>query len=403
MRDSPLSRRVLIVGGGIGGAVLGDRLAVLGREVVICERHREVPVLARPEILWPVTRERLLRCAGGREVVETSLLPLGGIEARVGERWLTLLRRESLERSPHRPYSAEPVRLRQQLLAASPCALHWGSAWTAPLLEGEGERGRVCGGVFQGSERGVVESMRAEWIVGDDGTHSRVRETAGVPLPVEAFPLDFLCFPAQWPAAIAPDVARLWIAPGLPGIAGAMVVPQPPGGVGAGVVLVDHEAQEPECLRRFWETSLERLPGFSDFVAHPGQLPVRVGREWGHAESYGGRGLLLLGDALHPTSPVGGQGTNMAVADAIALARLIGNSDGPSDTIRTSYERQRKAANRRAVGLTASVAACLKSRLPGGLTRGLLHTSLRMVSALGVAAPCLRYPATAFVGNETDL
>ena len=42
-------------------------------------------------------------------------------------------------------------------------------------------------------------------------------------------------------------------------------------------------------------------------------------RPLGHAKQYVDHGAALIGDAAHPVTPVGGQGANMAIADAVAL------------------------------------------------------------------------------------
>ena len=50
------------------------------------------------------------------------------------------------------------------------------------------------------------------------------------------------------------------------------------------------------------------------------RLPVRVGLcpQWQRP------GLLLLGDAAHPMSPLRAQGINMALRDALVAARQLG-------------------------------------------------------------------------------
>jgi 2-polyprenyl-6-methoxyphenol hydroxylase-like FAD-dependent oxidoreductase len=55
-------------------------------------------------------------------------------------------------------------------------------------------------------------------------------------------------------------------------------------------------------------------------IAGPQRFPVRVG--W--APVWHRPGLLLLGDAAHPMSPVRAQGINMALRDALVAGRLLG-------------------------------------------------------------------------------
>jgi 2-polyprenyl-6-methoxyphenol hydroxylase-like FAD-dependent oxidoreductase len=60
-------------------------------------------------------------------------------------------------------------------------------------------------------------------------------------------------------------------------------------------------------------------------IEGPQRFPVRVG--W--APRWHVPGLLLLGDAAHPMSPVRAQGINMALRDALVVARLLGPLAGP--------------------------------------------------------------------------
>jgi hypothetical protein len=55
-------------------------------------------------------------------------------------------------------------------------------------------------------------------------------------------------------------------------------------------------------------------------IEGPQRFPVRVG--W--APRWHAPGLLLLGDAAHPMSPVRAQGINMALRDALVAGRLLG-------------------------------------------------------------------------------
>ena len=70
-----------------------------------------------------------------------------------------------------------------------------------------------------------------------------------------------------------------------------------------------------------------------------------------HADRYVLDGLALVGDAAHAVHPLAGQGANLGLADAEALAHVIGEAlaanEHPGDLpILRRYERDRMAANK---------------------------------------------------------
>ena len=71
----------------------------------------------------------------------------------------------------------------------------------------------------------------------------------------------------------------------------------------------------------------------------------------GHATEYVRPGLALIGDAAHSIHPLAGQGANLGIADAAALADVIctartaGRQWSALHTL-SKYQRQRKGANR---------------------------------------------------------
>jgi 2-polyprenyl-6-methoxyphenol hydroxylase-like FAD-dependent oxidoreductase len=109
------------------------------------------------------------------------------------------------------------------------------------------------------------------------------------------------------------------------------------------------------CLRQFNETDspLTGLIGhrrFPDDFAH-------FRPQFGHATRYGIPGAVLLGDAAHPVTPAGGQGANMAIADAVALADCI--KANPTDFL-TAYQHRRRKANDASVSISRTAAWAFK-------------------------------------------
>ena len=85
----------------------------------------------------------------------------------------------------------------------------------------------------------------------------------------------------------------------------------------------DMRARGIDTLRERFTRALAQAPqkiepkidGFDDLALLP--IVSQIARRWTVP------GLLLIGDAAHPMSPVGGQGINVAIADAVVAARTI--------------------------------------------------------------------------------
>jgi 2-polyprenyl-6-methoxyphenol hydroxylase-like FAD-dependent oxidoreductase len=155
--------------------------------------------------------------------------------------------------------------------------------------------------------------------------------------------------------------------------------------------LFDYPAELQRGLHEFLETD-SRLADIVGSRRFPDDL-IRVRLAWGHAERYGTEGAILMGDAAHAVTPAGGQGANMAIADARVLADVV--RSGEMQVV-PQYEGRRRAANERSIGISRWASRALS--LPGFVVAPLLPTLVRFGSYFsGAAARGLRSVSTAFL------
>ena len=362
---------VLIVGGGIGGAVLANLLGSVGRQCLVLEKNAQPPTLVRPEVLWPATVETLATLLPPGAMQHTAALPLHGVTMFLDGEPTLEANEAVLARAGVRPYCTNPNVTRELLLETGKFELRRGVEVTRVLRED----GRVVGVGAIDAATASIEEFRAELTVGDDGVHSLVRQACGIPLRAKLFPLEFLCFPFDWPPEVPYAVVRVSLARSPNGLLGGFAAFPLPRLRGVGLIPVRTGATlQPERLKEDWDNLRQRDPAVGNIV---GALRVPedcalVRRPWGHARRYGAPGAALLGDAVHPVSPAGGQGANMSVADAVALADAI--LTDPSDP-GPHYERRRRPANARSMTFTRLAALGLS--LPGPVRGALFPRAVR--------------------------
>jgi 2-polyprenyl-6-methoxyphenol hydroxylase-like FAD-dependent oxidoreductase len=189
--------------------------------------------------------------------------------------------------------------------------------------------------------------IRARYAVGADGIRSTVREHAAIGFQGGVYDESFALADVRL-AGDAPldEVILFWAKAGL------TVVAPLPGGIHRIVAPVADAPEEPTAafIQQILDT---RGPG-------PGRMVV-TDVVWGSrfrihhrvADTYRAGRLLLAGDAAHVHSPAGGQGMNLGIQDAVALADALGAVlAGGADTVLDEYSAARRPIARDVVTMT---------------------------------------------------
>jgi 2-polyprenyl-6-methoxyphenol hydroxylase-like FAD-dependent oxidoreductase len=315
-----LSATCCIAGGGPAGIMLGFLLARAGIPVVVLEKHADFLRDFRGDTIHPSTLELMAELGLDDAFLKLPHEKLVRVSGQFGDRPLVFA---DFSRLPVRhPYTAIMPQWDFLNFLAEQGRRYPGFTL---LMETTAEdflyeRDRIAG-VKANAPDGPLEIV-ADLVVAAEGRHSVLRSRSGLPLVDLGAPMDVLWFRLSR----RPDDSRETIGRFAPGRLlvrinrgdywqCALVIPK--GGAD------DLRQRGLDAFRRQvgallpWAESRITLDVRSwDDVK---LLDVRVDRlrQWYRS------GLLLIGDAAHAMSPIGGVGINLAIQDAVAAANIL--------------------------------------------------------------------------------
>jgi len=350
--------RVLIVGAGPTGLVLALWLTHLKVPVRIVDRTAEPGTTSRALAVQARTLELYGQIDLARTVVDR------GHRVRAVNFWVAGKRRASAmlgdlgaALSPFPFAVVFPQEEHERLLIDRLAALGVVVERGFELADFEESAGEVRAHLKRPD--GGIETFAAAYIAGCDGAHSAVRSTLAIGFGGGTY--DHLFYVADVQAAGAVVDGNIHVALDTTDFL-AIFARRPAGAVRlVGTVREDAARASPEQIS--WEDVSRRVMGW---------LPIEVGRvNWFStyrvhhrvAEHFRRGRAFLLGDAAHIHSPVGGQGMNTGIGDAINLAWKLAAvlQERAPESILDSYEPERIAFARRLVRTTDRVFSVVTS------------------------------------------
>lgn len=329
------STQVAIVGGGVAGVASACAFASRGVDVLVLERRDMARDPNRGDVLDSVSVEHLGRWGAMEEIRRRD--PVQMRELHFSDRGKPLGR----------------VRLPEPMTMLNHAEIEAALLGTATAHGASFERRTVRGVQLAGgrptleTDEGTVE---ADLVVGADGASSPVREALGIEVERHEYPESLVIVHAPRPSWLEPDVGWVMFHPR----GDVLVVPTTPLGRSR-IAIFTGEEETRDWLVASAEEMRQRLAERCEALAEleiergNGSHLYRVARQ--HARRYSSGSVALVGDAAHVTPPTGGQGMNLAVRDAAALAEATGPllagtaGNGDLGDALIEYERRRKRAN----------------------------------------------------------
>lgn len=310
-----------IVGAGPAGAMLGLLLARQGVAVTLLEAHRDFNRAFRGNTISPAIMQVLAELGLAERLLQLQHAKIRDFTVATDQGTLIFANFRRLKTAYPYVTMLPQERFLEFIITEAQRYPHFRLELGAPVEALATSAGAVEGVRYRGPE-GLCE-IRAQLTVGADGRFSRVRRLAGFELIETAPPMDVFWF----------TLPRR---------------PDDPADLGAHfhfgprslVVFMDHfdhwqvgyiiaKGSYPQLraagLPALRQTIARLAPQFADRVdqLESWQQGALLSVASSHLPRWYRSGLLLIGDAAHVMSPVGGVGINCAIQDAVVTANIL--------------------------------------------------------------------------------
>ena len=304
--------------------VLALLLARAGVSVTLLEAHADFDRDFRGDSIHPYTLELMERLGLVDELLKIPHRRMERVEFQTARGLIQVADFKNL--GGKYPYEAimpqvDFLNFLAQKLARYPNAVLRMRANVQELISEDG----VIRGVRYCDDTGQLQEVRAALTIGADGRHSVVRKLAGIePVPA-ATPMDVLWL--RLPRRPEDDV----LDQGLRVVFGAghfCVLSERPGRewqIGYVMVKGTYSQLREEGVEALRRNLAELLPAFADrveVIRDFKQVAVLAAGS-SYCPTWHAEGLLLIGDAAHVMSPVGGIGILYAIQDAVVAAQML--------------------------------------------------------------------------------
>jgi 2-polyprenyl-6-methoxyphenol hydroxylase-like FAD-dependent oxidoreductase len=308
-----------IVGGGPAGAVLSLLLARQGISVYLLETHKDFDRNFRGDTIHPATMQIMEELGLSNSLLQLPHTKMHRIQIKTSQETLTFADFSRLKTAYPYIMMLPQTRFLEFITQEAKKYPSFHLILGANVQELITENGIIQGVRYRG--QGGWHEVRATLTIGADGRHSKLRQLGDFESVETSSPMDVLWFrlPRQ-PEEFAGGMGRF-------GSGNILAILDRGNEWQIGYVIPKGGYQQLRAtgLAELKKSIIDTVPELSDRIEllQDWSKTAFLSVESSRVKRWYSPGLLLIGDAAHVMSPVGGVGINYAIQDAVVAANIL--------------------------------------------------------------------------------